>query len=220
MPRPKVHMDEATYRKALTWARTFHRQSPAMELNLAGIGESTIHPEFVRFINLAREALPGLPLVLATNGVNMTDELAHEMAKVQMRVWVSLHRPEKAGPAVECLRRVGILVDVSVDPSIAAMDWAGQVDWHVSVRNRPECFWVKNGRVFVMADGRVSKCCLDATGEGVIATLDDNLFNYGTEPYTLCRTCDKDVGVPIPDHVPRRDNVVPLKFMKREKEVA
>lgn len=215
LARPKLHMDEVTYRKALMWARSFHRRAPVAELNLAGIGESTMHPEFVRFVHLAREALPGVSLVLATNGLLMTKELAHEMALARMDVWVSLHRPEKAGPAVELLREVGILRGVSADPSTAAMNWGGQVDWHVS-SVRQSCPWVVNGRAFVMADGRVSRCCLDATGEGAYATLDDNLMQLKTAPWSLCRTCDQDVGVPIPDSVPNRDNAKPLKFMRRE----
>jgi hypothetical protein len=216
LARSKVHMTEEHWRKALSWAVRFNARSPQAELNLAGIGESTIHPEFVRFTHLAREALPNTQLTLATNGLTMTRELAQELGKARIATWVSLHRPEKAGPAVELLREVGVLCGVSADPSVAAMNWAGQVDWHNSAPSR-ECMWVKEGRAFVMADGRVSRCCLDATGEGVFATLDDDLARFATSPYSLCRTCDQDVGVPIPDSVPQRDNVVPLKFMQQRK---
>jgi len=103
---------------------------------------------------------------------------------------VSLHRPEKAGPAVEALKRAGIFAGVSSDPSLAAIDWAGQVQWHTSHRPGMECGWVTTGRAFVMADGRVATCCLDGQGEdGVIGTLDDDLTALRLKPYSLCATC-------------------------------
>lgn len=217
--RPKLHMSEAHFLRALHWAAHFQRQGTQGELNLAGIGESTMHPEFVRFVHLAREALgPQQVLLFATNGLLMTDDLARAIAPARPRVWVSLHRPEKAGPAVEALKRAGLLVGVSGDPSLSAINWAGQVDWFVSAPKR-ECAWVKGGWAFVLADGRVSRCCLDATGEGVFAHVDDDLTKYGTAPYRLCRTCDQDVGVPIPDEVPGAQ-VIPLKFVSNPRRAA
>ena len=50
---------------------------------------------------------------------------------------VKLHRPEKAGPAVEAYRKIGALDGVSADPSINAYDWAGQVEWFNSPRAHP-----------------------------------------------------------------------------------
>lgn len=196
MARAKIDMDDATFAKALLWAR----QMPSHELNLAGIGESTMHPEFVRNVFLAREAIgPGVPLVLATNGLLMTPELARAIAPSHIRVWVSLHRPEKAGPAIEALKAVGILWGVSADPSIDSVDWAGQVKWHVSTRQKGQpCQWVKPGRVFILSDGRVARCCFDAQADDVIGTVDDDLSSLETAPYKLCRSCHHDVGVPIP----------------------
>lgn len=209
LQRPKLDMSEETYRKALHWAAFFKNASGGqLELNLAGIGESTIHPEFVRFVHLAREAIGwDTVLALATNGVNMTDELAQAIAPAGIRVWVSLHRPEKAGPAIECLKRAGILAGASADPSIAATNWAGQVSWFNSVQVRRECKWVKGGLVVIQADGNVSRCPLDASGVGVFANVDDDLSKYQTSPYILCRTCDQDVGVPL-DSGPRVHGVV------------
>ena len=199
LPRPKIDMTEAYYKQTLRWARHFMIAAGGQrELNLAGIGESTLHPDFVRFVFLAREAMgDGVMLALATNGLLMTDELAAAIAPARPAVWVSMHRPEKAGPAVEVLKKHNLLYGVSVDPALAAIDWAGQVKWHVSAGAKRECQWVKHGRVFVMADGRVSRCCLDASGVGVFAHVDDDLRRFETSPYVLCRTCDQDVGVPF-----------------------
>lgn len=199
LKRPKLHMEERVFARALHWTAWFAKRNGGQdELNLAGIGESTIHPEFIRFLHLAREAMGRVPLTLATNGVNMTDELAREMAPTGIRVWVSLHRPEKAGLAIECLKRVGLLAGTSSDPSVAATNWAGQVKWHNSVAARRQCKWVRGGQVIVQADGNVSRCPLDASGIGVIASVWEDLSKHATSAYELCRTCDQEVGVPFP----------------------
>ncbi len=192
LQRPKVDMDEATFRLGLSWVRKFVDRGWQHDVNLAGIGESTIHPEFVRYVHLAREIVGWqCQLVFATNGVAMTDEMARAIAPASPRVFVSLHRPEKAGPAVEMLRRVGILSGVSLDPSVSAIDWAGQVKWHVSVPQRRECAWLSGGMVMLMADGRITRCPLDGSGIGVICTINDDLDAHRTSPYDLCAKCDQ-----------------------------
>jgi hypothetical protein len=194
MPRPKMDMDEATYAKALKWVQFFQARKPHPELNLAGIGESTMHPDFVRNVFLAREAVGvNVNLVLATNGLLMTDELARAIAPAKPSVWVSLHRPERAGPAVEALKRAGIFSGVSADPSLAAVNWAGQVNWHVSAPRGEVCGWIQASMVMVMSDGRVTRCCFDATGDGVIATVDDDLSKHATSPWHLCAGCHLSV---------------------------
>lgn len=196
MLRPKLDMDERTYFACLSWAAIYVGYGGQRELNLAGIGESTLHPEFARYVSLARKAVGwDCDLILATNGLLMTPELAREIAPTKIKVWVSMHRPEKAGPAIEALKSAGILSGVSADPSLAAIDWAGQVKWF---RSAPEmrCQWVPNGRVFVMADGRVSSCCLDANSTGVIGTVFDDLKSLQTKPYKLCQTCEYKLSLP------------------------
>lgn len=196
MPRPKMDMTEETFRRALHWVKFFQAKRPHPELNLAGIGESTLHPEFVRFTHLAREAVgPYIDLVLATNGLLMTEELAKAIAPARPKVWVSLHRPEKAGPAVEALKHAGIYSGSSADPSLAAVDWAGQVQWHVSAPNGKPCPWIASSMVMVMSDGRVTRCCFDSTGSGVIAHIDDDLSQHATSPFDLCAACHLDAGI-------------------------
>lgn len=202
MPRAKQDMDDATFAKALLWAKHFG----GAELNLAGIGESTMHPEFVRNVHIARDAVgPDVRLVLATNGLLMTHDLARAIAPARPMIWVSMHRPEKAGLAIHALQEVQnevgyqLLFGVSADSNIDAVDWAGQVKWFVSTQQKgTPCQWVKPGRVFVMSDGRVSRCCFDATATDIIGTVDDDLTQLQTRPYKLCATCHHDVGAPIP----------------------
>jgi len=197
--REKLDMSDEIFSRGLFWATRFVRAGLQNELNLAGIGESTMHPRFAEYVKRARHAVGDRVLLsMATNGLLITEELVAEIAPYHPAIWVSLHRPEKGGPAVEILKKHKLLHGVSADPSVAAIDWAGQVKWHVSTGRSP-CPWVRGGRVFVMADGRISACCLDASGAGVIGTIFDDLTKLRTKPYKLCATCHHDVGIPIPE---------------------
>lgn len=196
MPRSKDDMSRATFAKALEWAAAFVKAGSQRSLNLAGIGESTMHPDFVEYVHLARDTVgEDCDLVLATNGLLVTDELAAAIAPAHPKVFVSLHRPEKAGPAIEALKGAGILAGVSADPSVAATDWAGQVKWHRSAQPR-QCMWVRGGQVFVLSDGRVTVCSFDATADDVLGTIDDDLTTMRTHPYRLCPACDQRLEIP------------------------
>lgn len=197
MVRPKQDMSETHYLRTLTWAKIFIDNGGPRELNLAGIGESTMHPDFVRWVFLAREALgEDVKLVLATNGLLMTDEMAMAIAPARPQVFVSLHRPERAGPAVAALNRAGILAGVSADPSVSATDWAGQVKFSglMATVGTP-CPWIRGGWVIVLSDGRLTKCSFDGTGVGFLGTIEDDLAEIQTAPYSLCTGCHQDVGV-------------------------
>lgn len=198
MPRDKIDMSEAIFSRAIDWAVRFVREGTQRELNLAGIGESTMHPKFIQFLEEARFRLGwGVDLTMATNGLLMTEAMAKQIAPYRPRVWVSLHRPERAGPAVEALKKAGILAGVSADPSLAAIDWAGQVQWHTSHQPGMTCGWVTTGRAFVMSDGRVGTCCLDGKGDdGVLGTIFDDLTEMRLAPYSLCKTCSYKIGEP------------------------
>lgn len=186
-------MEHHNFVMALGWASHFARRGTQQELNLAGIGESTMHPRFVEYVAMAREQLgPNMDIVLATNGLLVDDALARALRPYRPRVWVSMHRPEKAGPAIEALKAVGLLAGVSADPSLAAIDWAGQVKWHRS-HAPSRCAWIDTGRVMVMADGRVTTCCLDASGDGVVAHVAEDLKQVSLKPYKLCATCSYSI---------------------------
>lgn len=206
--RPKIDMAEATFRRTLAWVAYYRNQGTQGELNLAGIGESTMHPQFIEWLPLAREAIgPNAKLVMATNGLLFTEEIARAAVKSNLRVSVSLHRPEKAGLAIAVANKYGVLEGVSADPSINPNDWAGQVDWTPAKtnQNRLACPWIRSGWVFVLSDGRISRCCLDADGSGVFADVQDPIpgdvphhAHKGellTSPWKLCATCYQDINI-------------------------
>lgn len=197
MPRGKDDMSHDVFLAALKWAATFSGNGVQTEFNLCGIGESTLHPRFVEYVALARQALGAdMPIVFATNGLTMTPELAKELAPYKPKVGVSLHRPEMAGPAIEALKKYDLLAWVGSDAATASVDWAGQVKWHVSAPKGMECMWVKSGRVFVMSDGRMTTCCFDGAGTEVIGNIKElDLQTHFTRPYRLCKNCHQQLNI-------------------------
>lgn len=197
--RPAVDMKRYHFERALLWVEFYRRWGGQPELNLAGIGESTLHPEFVDFVRMARRVMGDEGhIVFATNGILCDEIMVKDLAKYKVRVWVSLHRPEKAARAVELYKKYGLLVGVSIDPSVNSNDWAGQVDWHRSGNEFP-CPWLNEGRLFVLSDGRISRCCLDAQGVGILGHVDDPIGSIETSPYSLCMKCYQTIDSPTWD---------------------
>lgn len=195
--REKVNMDGYTFLRALEWVKHFVKEGTQGELNLAGIGESQLNPEFPEFVKLARQALGwGQRLLFTTNGILMTPEFITATKPYGLKVYVSLHRPEKAKLAVDLLKDAGMLIGVSTDPATGAIDWAGQVKWQMSkeILGTP-CDWSHQGWAMTLADGRISSCCLDSDGSGVIGHVKDAPGSVEGRPYRLCKACHLDCGV-------------------------
>lgn len=196
-----MHMTREVFERSLEWARTLNGawatagNHQMAELSLTGVGEALLHPEFETFLRLAREALPTAPLVFSTNGILLTDELAERIAPYKPQVYVSLHRPERAAFAINAARKYGILAGHNPSPATSAFDWAGQVDWPVSAPPSV-CEFLKSGWAVVLADGRISTCCLDASAKGVIGHVNEPIETLarpsngrGMAPFSLCSAC-------------------------------
>ena len=196
LQRPKIDMDEATFLRSLEWVKHYRMAGTQGELNLAGTGESTLHPRLVEYAALARKALGTTQrLLFTTNGLLITEELADALMPTGIKVFVSLHRPEKAGPAINILRDRGMFIGASADPSLSSVDWAGQVEWETTTEAfGSQCDWRKQGWVMVLSDGRMTTCCFDADGSGVIGNVNDEIGSVVGKPYRLCKTCHMDVG--------------------------
>lgn len=188
-------MTREIFERSMLWVNFFVKRGTQGELNLAGIGESTMHPEFLDFARLARAVMGTGRIVLATNGLICSEEIAKELAALKIGVWVSLHRPEKAALAVQIYRKHGILIGTSSDPSLNANDWAGQVKW-IDSGNKFPCPWLSSGWVMAMSDGRLTTCCLDAQGIGVVGHVNDPLGSVETKPYELCKKCYQVITEP------------------------
>jgi hypothetical protein len=189
-------MTEETFERVMSWVEFFIKQgTQRTELNLAGIGESTLHPQFVKFVERATRVVGHV--VFATNGLLLTKELVDELRPWNPEVWVSLHRPDRINPdALEYLRASGMLRATTMDAVNYPNSWGGQIKW--SVAKNPAradgklfpCPWRFNGQGFVAADGRLLTCCLDGTGESEIGNVHDApRVDIQVGAWKLCTTC-------------------------------
>ena len=195
-----MHMERRVFERALDWVEALNdRRDDALgELSLTGIGEALLHPDFVEFLALARRRLPGTPLVFSTNGILLTDELCEKIAPYRPRVNVSLHHLNKAKRAIDAAKRHGIYDMCNPAPAISSFNWAGQVPgWPVSAPPIV-CEYLKSGWGVVLVDGRITTCCLDASGKGVVGHVDDPIESLtspgtGLKPWgddsVGCRAC-------------------------------
>jgi hypothetical protein len=192
LQRPKVDISWDDFKSALALACHFQRQGTQGELNMAGIGESTLHPDFLDMLTFARRTLGYKQRILfATNGILFDENIAKHCRALAVHVYVSMHRPEKAGPAINLARKYGVLHGASSEPALAATNWAGQVDWEVTAPPDRPCMWLQKGKVMVMADGRITTCSFDASGAGVIGHVQtQNIEGLEVRPYKLCASCD------------------------------
>lgn len=182
-----------TYEKALRVVDHFCARGTQTELSLTGIGEALLHPQFVEMLGMAREVIgPNRPLVVATNGILLTDAMAEKMAPHRPLVFISLHRPERAGLAIEVAKRHRILAGVNASAATSAFNWGGKVNWHVSAP-RTRCEYLNSGWGVILQDGQITTCCLDADGAGVVGTVDTPPDELLLRPYSLCDTCHMTV---------------------------
>ena len=135
-----------------------------------------------------------MPIVFSTNGLpSFTEEIAKACKKYNVEVMISLHRPEVAGRAIQMAQELGILKYVNNSFATEAFDWAGQVDWFVSVKKEVICEYLRSGWGVILFDGQITTCCLDSENKGVVGTVWDEPGSLELEPYSLCQSCHMTV---------------------------
>lgn len=189
--RPALDMTLETFLRALEWVKHFVKQGTQTELNIAGIGESTLHPLLLTFVRLAREAVgPDVKIIFATNGLLMTEELARALLPYRPEIHVSLHQVEKGIKADRILRSLGFAGGRTLDPATGQNDWAGQVGPEWKGNYRFPCPWAHKGHAFAYADGAIGSCCLDANGSGKFGHVNDEIGSLPWKPNeSLCARC-------------------------------
>lgn len=188
LQRPKEHMAWETFERTLEHVAYYVRQETQGEVSLTGIGEAILHPRFVEALFRVRETIGPRNIVLSTNGVDMTPEIADVLAKLRVITFVSTHRPEKAGPAFEMLKRAGAIGGLNTAFVDSSIDWAGQVKWHVSGPQH-DCTYLGAGWAVVRQDGSVNACCMDAHSKHKLASVWDEPGTLMTRPIGLCSAC-------------------------------
>lgn len=189
LQREKGDISWDTLMKALRHVEHYCGAGTQTELSLTGIGEAVIHPDFERMLEMCRLTIgPERLLVVSTNGVAVDERIARALARVRARVYVSLHRPEVATPAMAQLCAAGAEVHVNHAFVDSSLDWAGQVPWHVSAPRYP-CDYLGRGWAVIRQDGSVDACCQDAHNLHPIGHVDDAPGSWTTAPTPLCASC-------------------------------
>ena len=186
--RPKEFLTDDHFFRALDWAVAMEQRGTQGELAFTGIGEALLHPRFVDYLGAARRLLPANRITFSTNGILLTDDLCSRIAQYKPEVYISLHRPEKAKHAIDAARKYGILAGVNQAFATDAFDWAdkgqGGMDWAVSIpKDSVVCEYLRSGWSVVLADGRITTCCLDAEGAGVVGHVDDEIGSLAVGPW-------------------------------------
>lgn len=176
----------------MEWLK-YYKQNNQRELSLTGMGESLMHPYFVEYLARARDVMGNDPIIIATNGLLLSNELAKAIAPYKPKLYISLHRPEKAGPAIEIAKKYGLLESVNAQFAYNSINWAGQVDWANSA-SKSVCKDLLRGRASVLVNGDIITCCMDAHGKHVIGNIfTSNYCNLETNETKLCKHCHHSV---------------------------
>ncbi len=181
-------MSWETFERTLEHVQYLCEKGTQGEVSLTGIGEAILHPRFIEAVFRVREVVQGRQITLATNGVDMTPDLAEVLAKLRVVTYVSTHRPEKAGPAWQMLKDAGAITGLNTAFVDSSIDWAGQVKWHTAAKSH-DCTYLGLGWGVVRQDGSVNACCMDAHGKHRLASVWDELGSLMTRPIGLCANC-------------------------------
>jgi Radical SAM superfamily len=191
--REKADMTMETFEHVIYWAQVLG----GPELSFTGMGEAMLNPLFCDMLRQARIELPNVWFLLGTNGLLLThrkhneraDELLTALRECAVTVFVSTHRPEIAGEAIENGVKAGVDVKMNTHFVDSGFNWAGQVEWHGIAAPRTECQYLRQGWGTVLQDGSVVNCCMDAHGLHPMGNVRDDLMNMIVKPIPLCEHC-------------------------------
>lgn len=195
LERDKIDMGLHDFIRALEWVIHFRDHGTnQIELSLTGMGEALLHPKIKEFCRLARKALGDEgKLLLATNGILVNEENIAWMKEYNVLVYVSTHRPERAGIAVNLANEAGILGAINTAFVDSSIDWAGQVEWQSNMPTNRGCMYLYDGWGTVLVNGDIVNCCMDAHGKHVIGNVWDEIGSIDIGPIPLCDPCQLNV---------------------------
>lgn len=215
MARAKADMTRETFDETMAHLQHLCDAGTQGEVSLTGIGEALLHPEFEPWLKVVRSVVGRDRLiVLATNGLLMTPDIAALCAREGVSVYVSTHRPEKAGPAVKMLQDAKCKHGTNTAFVDSAFDWAGQVPWYVNTEVNA-CAYLANGWGAVRQDGSVNTCCMDAESHHPVGNVTDPVGSLRTFATPICADCHLVVGKEF-----RRAGIWPeplVEFVKKRK---
>lgn len=194
--RPVGFMNWNTFKKAIEQVNYLYSNGNQLELNLFGVGESTLHPDLVEMVKYARNHLPVRQILhLNTNGNKMTLQLAKDLKEAGITsIDITGHKHYATAKTIAIFREIGIQGSLSYDFVTAPNNWAGQVKWFEPDKRLPIykdslCPWLARGQIMVMSNGSITTCCIDAFGKNIFGSIFDDLSKYELEESKLCLTC-------------------------------
>ena len=162
--RERGFMSEETFHKSIAAVKHCVEYGSQKEVWLHGLGESLLHPHFLEFCEYARDELTSLIIRVSSNGILMTEEICKKLRELEIRVHISLHKPDNAN------------------------DWAGQLEWwHLKANHF--CSWIRERWAYVLFDGNISHCCLDTKNPEIIGNI-DHWQDIEIKPFSLCEPCN------------------------------
>lgn len=188
LQRAKAHMPWHVLERAMQHVDYYCRKGTQGEVALTGIGEAILHPDFERAVAFVRSVIGGRLITLSTNGVAVDDAVLDVLQRYGVRVYVSLHRPEMASPAIHKMRQRGMPFGTNHAFVDSSLDWAGQVEWPSTAKSHI-CTYLQDGWAVVRQDGSVVSCCMDAHGVDAIGHIDDPIGSLNTRQISLCSAC-------------------------------
>jgi hypothetical protein len=200
LERAKAHMAWETFERTLEHVAYYCEHGTQGEVSLTGIGEAILYPRFVEALLRVRETIGPRNIVMATNGVALTKDIAEVLAKLRVITFVSTHRPEKAGVAWQMLKDAGAVTGINTAFVDSSIDWAGQVKWHTAAPSH-DCTYLGAAWAVVRQDGSVNACCMDAHSKYKLATVWDEPGTLVTRPIGLCGSCHLKVPAQLMEEV-------------------
>lgn len=176
------------FMRSLEWVTYYDQQGTQPELAITGMGEALLHPKFKSFLRTARHSYKGF-LHFSTNGILFNEDIAKLCRDYQVGVFVSAHRPEVAGPAINLAQRYRVLAGANTQFAHSALDFAGTVEWENTAPKDLECSYQKEGWGMVLADGSINTCCWEPEGENIIGHVSDKIGSVEMQVKPACSKC-------------------------------
>lgn len=193
--RPVGYMAWETFERCIEAVIELADRGAQKQVNLFGIGEPTLNPLFADMAEYARRMIPvHVPVHTNTNGKTMTLELAVSIRESGIdHIDITDHNAYDTVKAGRMLSQAGVRYGLSRDAVKSPNTWAGQVDWFAPEYRYP-CQWINNGECMVMWDGRITTCCLDSRGAGIVGDIKHGINDIELKPYSLCAGCHQIPG--------------------------
>ena len=192
MKRKKEDMSWDVFKQAIKQVDVLHKMGNQKEVWLHGLGESLLHPDFLEMMIYARKELPNIELMISSNALLLDQKICREMARQQVKLHISVHKPEKIVNGLIYANQFKILDYFGCNPLQGANDWAGQVDWP-RIAPFEVCGWIRDGWCVVLADGDIVLCCIIVEKEqGLIGNIFDNISTLEIKSVDLCNKCHLD----------------------------